>query len=470
MKNYGNKAKDLKICYIGGGSRGWAWSLMSDLALQDTISGTVALYDIDREAAEANEVIGNRISAMPEAKSMWKYEAVHDIGAALRGADFVIISIMPADFEEMASDVHAPEKYGIYQSVGDTTGPGGLFRALRTIPMYVVIAEAIKEFAPDAWVINYTNPMALCMATLYEVFPGIKAFGCCHEVFGTQKLFARTAEEMLGIENVSREDININVLGINHFTWIDRASLRGTDLMPVYKDFARKHSVMQGEGGGAGKAAEAGIEIEEGNLNAFFKCRNLVKFDLLQRFGIAAAAGDRHLAEFVPWYLEGRDTCEKWGFALTPVSWRVEARKMRIEKSRQYASGELPVELRTSGEDGVKQMVALLGLGDIITNVNMPNIGQMSGLRHGAIVETNAVFRKNEARPVMAGALPAAVNLLILRHTDVHAAVLKAALEKDKDLAFWAFTQDPLTTKLTLNDATALFEEMLENTKSYLPF
>ena len=98
----------------------------------------------------------------------------------------------------MESDVHLPERLGIYQSVGDTAGPGGMVRALRTIPMFVEIAGAIKEYAPKAWVINYTNPMSLCVKTLYHVFPEIKAFGCCHEVFGTQKVLKGICEESCG--------------------------------------------------------------------------------------------------------------------------------------------------------------------------------------------------------------------------------------------------------------------------------
>lgn len=103
----------------------------------------------------------------------------------MTGADFVVISILPGIFDEMEFDVHLPERLGIWQSVGDTAGPGGMIRALRSIPMFVEIAEAIKAYSPDAWVINYTNPMSLLVKTLYTVFPEIKAFGCCHEVFGT---------------------------------------------------------------------------------------------------------------------------------------------------------------------------------------------------------------------------------------------------------------------------------------------
>ena len=136
MRYVGNRAEDVKIAYIGGGSRGWAWGLMSDLAAVDDMSGSVALYDIDRQAAEKNAVIGNRMKDLEESRSVWTYAAADSLREALTGADFVVISILPGTFDEMESDVHAPEKYGIYQSVGDTAGPGGLMRGLRTIPMF----------------------------------------------------------------------------------------------------------------------------------------------------------------------------------------------------------------------------------------------------------------------------------------------------------------------------------------------
>ena len=154
MKYSDNKVKDIQIAYIGGGSRGWAWTFMTDLALEDQISGTIRLYDIDGGAAKNNEVIGNRLMQRDDAKGDWKFETSASLKDALTGCDFVVISILPGTFDEMESDVHLPERLGIYQSVGDTAGPGGMVRALRTIPMFVEIAGAIKEYAPKAWVIN----------------------------------------------------------------------------------------------------------------------------------------------------------------------------------------------------------------------------------------------------------------------------------------------------------------------------
>ena len=129
--------KNVKIAYVGGGSHAWAWVFMNDLAKETVLSGTVRLYDIDAEAAENNRKIGTRLFEREDVKGNFKFETSASLRKALTGADFVVISILPGTFDEMESDVHLPERCGIYQSVGDTAGPGGLVRALRTIPMYV---------------------------------------------------------------------------------------------------------------------------------------------------------------------------------------------------------------------------------------------------------------------------------------------------------------------------------------------
>jgi galacturan 1,4-alpha-galacturonidase len=457
MRHVGKSVKDINIAYIGGGSRGWAWHLMSDLALEGQLSGTVRLYDIDFEAAHNNEIIGNRLSEREDALGKWNYVAVKTIEEALTDADFVVISIVPGTFEEMASDVHLPEKYGIYQSVGDSTGPGGMVRALRTIPMYVEFSNKIKECCPEAWVINYTNPMGLCTRTLYEVFPEVKAFGCCHEVFITQNVLAAMLEEMKGITGIKREEIKVNILGINHFTWFDKAYYQDMDLMPLYKEFVEKHY------------EEGFIDKHKVWSHKCFSYYNRVKFDLFKRYGLIAAAGDRHLAEFMPpWYLKNPETVEGWKFGLTPVEWRVENRERLIEKAKRLAAGEEQVELKPSGEEGVRQIKALVGLEDLITNVNIPNKGQIEGMPLGAVVETNAYFGVNKVQPIMSGKMPEPVHNLVIRHVLNNESILKAALTKDKELAFRAFANDPLVN-IDVKEAEELFDQMLQNTKKYLP-
>jgi len=449
---------NLTITYIGGGSRGWAWTLMKDLALDGEISGTVRLYDIDFKAAEANEKIGNRISSRDDAPGKWLYKAVGTLKEALTGADFVLISILPGTFDEMESDVHAPEKYGIYQSVGDTVGPGGIIRSLRTIPMFVEIAEAIRNYAPDAWVINYTNPMHVCVRTLYEIFPEIKAFGCCHEVFGTQHLLAAALKEILGIEGVKRQDIKTNVLGINHFTWIDRASYRNIDLFPVYKEFVDRYH----------ETGYVDEKAEKNWMNDHFSSGERVKMDLFRRYGLIAAAGDRHLAEFMPgsWYLKDPETVRKWQFSLTSVSWRKEDLRQKLARSERLVSCEEELKPESSGEEGILLIKALLGLGDIVSNVNLPNRGQISNLPMGSAVETNAMFSMDSVVPVFAGALPNDVQHLVMRHVINMEGILEASLKKDRRLAFEVFMNDPQMV-LDPQSGWELFMEMLERTKKY---
>lgn len=436
MKYSDNHVTDMKIAYIGGGSRGWAWTFMTDLAKEASLSGTIHLYDIDKKAAEANVIIGNHLTEREDSKGKWEYKAYDTLEEALTGADFVVISILPKTFDEMEVDVHMPERLGIYQSVGDTAGPGGIIRAQRTLPMFEEFAKAIEKCCPDAWVINYTNPMSLCVKTLYHVFPKIKAFGCCHEVFGTQKVLAEVAEEELGLSGITRDDIHVNVLGINHFTWFDYASYKGIDLFPIYDRYIDKHF-------GTGHE-----KIHDNWANSSFSCAHRVKMDLFKRYGLIAAAGDRHLAEFMPGeeYLKDPETVKSWKFGLTPVSWRKEDLKKRLERSARLVSGEEVIDLKgETGEEGVQLIMALCGLTRKISNVNIPNTGrQISNLPEKAIVETNAVFERDAIRPVLAGSIPENVLALIMPHVENHERTMEAALTGNRELVVEAFRNDPL--------------------------
>ena len=443
----------LKICYIGGGSRNWAWNFMKDLCFEKEIAGAVYLYDIDIEAARANEVIGTKLMAANSGNWIFKTEPL--LEKALEGSDFVIISILPGDFEEMAIDVHSPEQYGIYQSVGDTVGPGGLNRALRTIPMYVEFAQAIEKWAPATWVINYTNPMSVCTRTLYRIFPGIKAFGCCHEVFNTQKLLARAAVRAGLAASIERKEIITNVIGINHFTWMDRASWKGIDLFPVFGNFT-------------GEFAETGFSdgSEENWQTSYFESGERVKMDLFRRYGIIAAAGDRHLAEFCPpiWYLKNPDIVRSWQFSLTPVSWRVKERDVLKQKSRAYRDGHETMIAEHSGEEGISQLKALLGLGNMVTNVNLPNHGQAPGFPVDCVVETNAFFSRDNIQPVVTTGLPLPVRSLILQHVENQEGIIDASLERDFNMAFRVFLNEPQIRTISREDAYRLFCYMTEKT------
>ena len=208
--------------------------------------------------------------------------------------------------------------------------------------------------------------------------------------------------------------------------------------------------------------------------NACFACAHRVKFDLFRRYGLIAAAGDRHLAEFMPGneYLKDPETVEKWKFALTSVEWRKKDLENRLEKSRRLLKGEEEINLDPSGEEGILLIKALCGLERVVSNVNIPNTGmQIENLPAKAVVETNAVFERNAIRPILAGPLPESVRELIMPAVDNHETILEAALTCNEELVVRAFMNDPQVKgrKCKEQDIRQLVRDMLDGTKKYLP-
>lgn len=453
--------KSIKIAYIGGGSKQWARTFMSDLALAEDLSGEIGLYDIDMEAARRNARIGGYINQDPRTKSKFDYKLYDRLEDALAGADFVVISILPGTFREMRSDVHTPEKYGVYQSVGDTAGPGGVLRAMRTVPIYETFAAKIRDICPNAWVINFTNPMSVCTKVLYDVFPGIKAFGCCHEVFHTQQFLTCALKELRGIQ-VSRDQIYTDASGVNHFTWITEAKYQDIDLLALLPEFIDRFY-------------EEGYYEREGEDRFAFRTDpfaygNKVKLDLYRKYGALAAAGDRHLAEFMPgtWYLKDPETVRQWQFGLTTVDYREEMQAKLVAETIEMAEGKKPFPVVKSAEIAVDLMRALMGFGTIVSNVNLPNQGQMPQMPLGSVVETNCVFSNDQVKPVVSKPLPTAVANLVYRCCVNIDTTYEGIKERDLQKLYAAFANQPLCGALTMEQSMALFREMCENTREYL--
>jgi len=204
--------------------------------------------------------------------------------------------------------------------------------------------------------------------------------------------------------------------------------------------------------------------------NRTFKNSYMVLADLFKKYGIIPAAGDRHIAEFVPgnWYLKDPETVDKFGYTLTTVDWRRERLVKQNETTARLASGEEQMVFKDTGEESVRQIKALLGMGEFVTNVNIPNYGQMEGLPLGAVVETNAFFSGGSIRPIYAGRLPNEVEALVTRVVHNQETIVEAGLTGDYELAFKAFQND---ANMPLDPETArkLYDEMLEKTKAYLP-
>ncbi|GGB46695.1 alpha-glucosidase/alpha-galactosidase [Roseibium aquae] len=448
----------VKITYIGGGSLNWALTLMSDLAADSQLAAEVRLYDCDMSAALRNERIGSRFAEVSVGTPA-RYRAVSNLPEALEGADIVVISILPGRFEDMAKDLDIPLRYGVPQSVGDTVGPGGFMRALRAVPTFLEIGKAIKAHAPEAFVCNLTNPMSVLTGALYAAFPGIRCWGECHEVTKIRKIAAFIANRDRPERLFSFRDVDVNVLGINHLTFVDRISVAGRDLMPAYAQFAAHHR-------------DTGwCEVDpapEDEHARYFEDRNRVKFDLMRRFGLPAAAGDRHLAEFFP-VNEYLGAHAVWQFGLTPVDYRIRHQAHRREIAEAIASGDREPEIIRSDEALVDQIAALLGGKPFTANANLPNAGQLSGFDHGAIVETNVLFSAGKLTPVKAGRLPTDLEEIIVEHSRRQTALVRALVEEDYRGLFAIFRGDPLLRQVPDRDAAAMYRDMLASTAHLLP-
>jgi alpha-galactosidase/6-phospho-beta-glucosidase family protein len=254
-----------------------------------------------------------------------------------------------------------------------------------------------------------------------------------------------------------RNEIRVNVTGINHFTWVDRAFYQDVDLLELLQRHISEPGVLR---------PYTQEEVE--SWSDWFHSADQVKFALFRRFGLLAAAGDRHLVEFLPGFTRSAEELFRWGVIRTPVAWRIRRWQDAPAKTRDLMAGREPMRLESSGEEGVGQMRALLGFGDLVTNVNAVNRGQVGNLPPDVVVETNAHFGRDEVRPLAAGALPAGLQPLIARHVANQEFIVEAALARDRDLAFQAILGDP-TTRLPVDEAWAMFLEMLRASREFLP-
>lgn len=439
--------KETRICIIGGGSRLWAIQFFKDLAYNKMTNGTVVLYDIDHKAAMNNVVVGEQTFRVNDSVGRFKFIAEDNLEKALEGVDLVIISIEPGNIECRKGDLLLPEEYGILESVGDTTGPGGIMRARRALPFFFEFARTIKKVCPNAWVINYTNPMTLCTAALYKAFPGIKALGCCHEVFHTETFIAEKVSEWFDVPVPDRREIRVDITGVNHFTWVTGASWRGIDLMPRLKALSEDPNTYKD----LTEVAKKRVEEEK-----WFDCDHIVALSLLRDFGALGAAGDRHLAEFVPFYLNSDEDFWRYGVVRTPYKWRVEEDKRK--KAKVYNDEELKAKL--SDEEGVDILRSLMGDRTLYTNINVPNEGQITYLPKGRIVESNGFISENSIRPIISKEPPLAVQNMVRRVSDIQDMTLEAIWNNDEKLLFSAFLSDPLVN-INRDKAKELFDKML---------
>lgn len=443
-----NNNKRINIAYIGGGSYNFGWKLFSELAAEE-ICATVNLYDKDKQLSLTNEVIGNNLRESPRCKSDIVFLACDTPEDALKNADIVLMSIKCSNTDDENVLHSIIEKYGIFQTSGEQTGPMGVINALRILPECIKYAELIKKLCPDAWVINLSNPMSECIDIMIKAFPEIKIFGSTNELFQTLEFIGGLVETENEISNVRRRDIKYNLVGISGFSWFDKISYNGEDIMPIFRKYAEKFY-------------KTGYELHAGEYKTNpFSSANKVKFDLFLRYGLIPATSDRIIAEFCPpWYLKSKKTMESWKFSGSAVNYNKKLSIDRQGRVKPLMSGNEYLSVGGYTSDVVLQIRALIGNGNLITNACRPNKGQIENLPNGAIVSSNVLISKNNVQTVNSGELPDEIASIAIRHISNQKAIVKSVIEKDLDIAFNAFLNDPLVC-IDLDSSGELYKEML---------
>jgi alpha-galactosidase len=438
----------VRIVIIGGGSYTWGPLFIRDIVVTPELAGsTIVLHDIDPEALDLVHALGQKV--IQAGDRAFNIEKSLNLGESLRGADYVILTITTGGLEAMRHDLEIPERYGIYHSVGDTVGPGGLARALRNIPVVVKIARQIEAICPDAWLLNYTNPMTtLCRAVARET--GVKTIGLCHEWLGVRRKLAA----LFGVRD---QEVQARVGGINHLTWILDLKVQGRDAFPEFQEMAVR--ILAGD-----------LLVDEDEPSSFadhFK----VKARLFQIYGALPAAGDRHVAEFLPYFMSDRaGRGEAYGVRRTPIAERYQWR----DEARGFIQGllsggeELGPHLRQASGEAANKIIRALSGGEPYTGpMNLPNRGQVvtRAAPLDSVVETLATADASGVNPVGLGPLPNGVASVIRTHVDNQEMVVEAALNGDRDLALQALVNDPMLHDLEV--AEPLLDEMLEANRQY---
>lgn len=443
-----------KIVIIGAGSVVFAQKLIIDLVTFPALrESTIALVDIDEERLELITQLSQRL--IEQEGLPIRIEATTDRRTVLQDSDYVISVIQVGGMEAYEIDVEIPRHYNIDQTVGDTLGPGGIFRALRTIPVLTGIARDMEKFCPNAILLNYTNPMAILCWSLNRTTP-IQTIGLCHSVQGT----ARQLAEYIGIEvkeSLQYEDeehkffykpvpteIDFWVAGINHMAWFLDFRVNGQDAYPALRKVL-------------------------GNPEVYRK--DVVRFEVMKHFGYFVTESNHHLSEYLPYFRKNANMIkhfipERWDYfeickeGLSPY----------LVKIKRQIRGEEPIEIRRSIEYGVQIINAHETNTPVRVNVNVDNKGLISNLPVGCCVEVPCLVDRLGIHPCQVGDLPPQLASLNKTNIQVQEMVVEGILDHNKEAIERAVYLDPLCgALLTLEEIQQMVKEMFEAERNWLP-
>ena len=431
-----------RITFIGAGSLGFTRSLVRDiLTFQILKDSTLVLMDIDKDRLDfARKAVQ---SIIDKGNYPAKVVATMDRKKALKGADAVLCTILAGGVQVWRHDIEIPKRYGININVGDTRGPSGIFRALRTIPVMLSICRDMERYCPNAVLLNYTNPMAmLCRAMQRKSF--IKLTGLCHSVQGTAIMLARWI-------NTPMDKISYVCAGINHQAWYIDFKKNGRDAYPLIRNALKKKKIYMEE---------------------------IVRNEMFLHLGYYVTESSGHNSEYNWWFRKRPDLIKRYcihGTGWNPGKYAYIIKEyLKTEKTwkkdiKKWFDKGAPISLERGHEYAASIINALRGGKSFKFNGNVPNRGIITNLPKDACVEVPVLVNKRGFKPIWAGSLPpqcAALNNISIASEEM---AVEAALKGDPELVYLSIAYDPLTAAvLSLSEIKKMVREMLKKNQKYL--
>jgi alpha-galactosidase len=414
-----------KISLIGAGSVVFARRLLQDIVCVPELNdSTVSLMDTDPERLALMSKFANKLAR--DTGTNIKVETTPSRREALADSDYVLTTIRVGDSFER--DIAIPLKYGVDQSVGDTVGPGGVFKALRTAPVLMDICHDIEEVAPDATLLNYTNPMAIACWAIAEA-TDVPTLGLCHSV-------QHTTADLADYIGVSKDRVKGWVAGINHLAWFLRFEVDGEDAYP---------------------------QLLEAMENPEIFSRDTVRFEVMKQFGYFVTESTRHMSEYTPYFRTNEDVIED--FNLNQIRQDLQRRTTRVDDHYtqlvEDANSDKLLTAERSEEYACRIIEAMESDRPTVINANVPNEGLIDNLIDLSSVEVPILIDKLGFHPMVVGELPGQLAALSRSNQAVQQLATQAILDGDREAAFHAIALDPLTSAvLSLGEIREMFDEM----------
>lgn len=431
-----------KITFIGAGSTIFAKNVLGDAMLTPSLADShIVLYDIDEKRLRESEAMLKTINKNAN-QNRAEIQVYHDRKEALRDADFVVNAIQVGGYKpSTVIDFEIPKKYGLRQTIGDTMGIGGIFRTLRTLPVMLEFAREMEEVCPNAWLLNYTNPMAMLTMGVLKA-TSIKTVGLCHSVqVCVPELF-----EYLGIkEQYDLADFQWKIAGINHMAFLLEITKDGEDFYPTIRQLAE----------------------EKENPH-----RDSVRFELMKRFGYYITESSEHNAEYHPYFIKSKypELIDDLGIPLDEYLTRCENQIRDWETMREDIVDNGDLTHKRSREYASYIMDAIKTGNPTVIAGNVLNKGLITNLPEDVCVEVPCLVDKNGIQPTYVGALPTQLAALNRTNINVQELTVEAALTLEKDKIYQAAYLDPhLSSELSLTDITQLVDDLIEAHGDYLP-